>query len=199
MYERFGDESVLSVREIAEPAPAAGHVKVKVRVASLNPVDFKLRSGILRMVGRPKRPAITGKDFAGEITAIARDVHGYALGQRVFGSVDPMAGSGSCAEFVSISTDLIAPIPDSVSDEVAACLPVASGTALQVLTDIAHLRQGQSILITGASGSVGASAVQLARSIGACITGETISLSQVAAAQRRMQLGQVHGKVCVRV
>jgi len=310
MYERFGDESVLSVREIAEPAPAAGHVKVKVRVASLNPVDFKLRSGILRMVGRPKRPAITGKDFAGEITAIARDVHGYALGQRVFGSVDPMAGSGSCAEFVSISTDLIAPIPDSVSDEVAACLPVASGTALQVLTDIAHLRQGQSILITGASGSVGASAVQLARSIGARITGvcgtanvdyvlslgadhvvdykiarwqgidarfdvifdaaasttfassrphltrggiyintmpraglfiealmarlasrqrcvpyllkttpdllerlgklaagkvivpkisETISLSQVAAAQRRMQLGQVHGKVCVRV
>jgi len=171
MYERFGDESVLSVHDITEPVPAPGHVKVKVRVASLNPVDFKLRSGILRMVGRPRRPAITGKDFAGEITAMGPDAHGFTVGQRVFGSVDPMAGNGSCAEFVSIATGLIAPIPDTVSDEVAACLPVASGTALQVLEDIAPLRQGQSILITGASGSVGACAVQLSRSIGARVTG----------------------------
>lgn len=171
VYERFGDESMLSLREIPEPGIAAGQVQVKVRVASLNPVDFKLRSGILRLIGRPKRPAITGKDFAGEITAVGMDVRGYALGQRVFGSVDPMGGEGSCAQLVSVSTDLIAAIPDSVSDEVAACLPVASGTALQTLVDIVHLRQGQSVLITGASGAVGASAVQLARSIGARVTG----------------------------
>jgi NADPH:quinone reductase-like Zn-dependent oxidoreductase len=140
-------------------------------MASLNPVDFKLRSGILRMVGRPKRPAITGKDFAGEISALGADVHGYKVGQRVFGSVDPMGGQGSCAQFVALSTDLIAPTPDTLSDEVAASLPVASGTALQSLTDIAGLQRGQSILITGASGAVGASAVQLARSIGARVTG----------------------------
>lgn len=171
MYEHFGDESVLSVREIHAPAPARDEVQVKVRVASLNPVDFKLRSGILRRVGRPKRPAITGKDFSGEITALGQGVEGYTVGQRVFGSVDPMGGGGSCAEFVSLSTDLVAPIPDTVSDEVAACLPVASGTAFQVLTEVAHLQRGQTILITGASGAVGASAVQLARSIGAHITG----------------------------
>lgn len=171
MYERFGDESALSVREIPVPTPARGEVQVKVHVASLNPVDFKLRSGILRMLGRPKRPAITGKDFAGEITALGQGVQGYVLGQRVFGSVDPMDGNGTCAQFVSISTDLITPTPDAVSDHVAACLPVASGTALQVLTEFAHLQRGQTILITGASGSVGASAVQLAHSIGARITG----------------------------
>ncbi|MCX7172821.1 MAG: NAD(P)-dependent alcohol dehydrogenase [Proteobacteria bacterium] len=171
IYERFGDESVLLIREIPTPRAATGQVQVKVDIASLNPVDFKLRSGILRMLGRPRRPAITGKDFAGEITALGQDVQGYAVGQRVFGSVDPMCGDGSCAQFVSVSTDLIAPIPDAVSDEVAACLPVASGTALQTLVDIAHLRHGQSVLITGASGAVGASAVQLARSIGARITG----------------------------
>ena len=171
MYDRFGDDSVLSVRETAVPQAARGEVQVRVRVASLNPVDFKLRSGILRMLGRPKRPAITGKDFAGEISALGAEVQGYKLGQRVFGSVDPLGGQGSCAQFVALSADLIAPTPDSLSDELAASLPVASGTAVQALTDIARLQRGQSILITGASGAVGASAVQLARSIGARITG----------------------------
>jgi NADPH:quinone reductase-like Zn-dependent oxidoreductase len=171
MYDRFGDESVLSLRETPLPQPARGEVQVRVRMASLNPVDFKLRCGILRMVGRPKRPAITGKDFAGEISALGADVQGHELGERVFGSVDPMGGQGSCAQFVAVSTDLIAPTPDALSDEVAASLPVASGTALQALTAIAGLQSGQSILITGASGAVGASAVQFARSIGARITG----------------------------
>jgi NADPH:quinone reductase-like Zn-dependent oxidoreductase len=171
MYDHFGDESVLSVREAPVPQPGRRQVQVRVRMASLNPVDFKLRGGILRLLGRPRRPAITGKDFAGEISALGADVQGYTLGQRVFGSVDPMGGQGSCAQFVTLATDLIAPTPGALSDEVAASLPVASGTALQSLTDIARLQRGQAILITGASGAVGASAVQLAASIGARITG----------------------------
>lgn len=170
-YDRFGDESVLSVREVPAPQPARGEVQVGVRMASLNPVDFKLRGGMLRMLGKPRRPAITGKDFAGEITALGADVRGFTLGQRVFGSVDPLGGQGSCAQFVALSTDLIAPTPDALSDEVAASLPVASGTALQALVDISRLQQGQAILVIGASGAVGASAVQIARSIGARITG----------------------------
>jgi NADPH:quinone reductase-like Zn-dependent oxidoreductase len=89
----------------------------------------------------------------------------------VFGSVNPMGGQGACAQFVALSTDLIAPTPDTLSDEVAASLPVASGTALQALTDIAGLQAGQAVLISGASGAVGASAVQIARSLGAHITG----------------------------
>jgi len=171
MYDRFGDDSVLSLREAPLPQPGRGEVQVRVRMASLNPVDFKLRGGILRMVGRPKRPAITGKDFAGEISALGAGVQGYTLGQRVFGSVNPMGGRGSCAQFVALSTDLIAPTPDALSDEVAASLPVASGTALQALTDIARLQAGQTVLISGASGAVGASAVQIARSLGALVTG----------------------------
>jgi len=171
MYDRFGDDSVLSLREAPLPQPGRGEVQVRVRMASLNPVDFKLRGGILRMVGRPKRPAITGKDFAGEISALGAGVQGYTLGQRVFGSVNPMGGRGSCAQFVALSTDLIAPTPDALSDEVAASLPVASGTALQALTDIARIQAGQTVLISGASGAVGASAVQIARSLGALVTG----------------------------
>jgi NADPH:quinone reductase-like Zn-dependent oxidoreductase len=171
MYDQFGDDSVLSVRDTEVPLAAQGEVQVRVRMASLNPVDFKLRSGMLRMFGRPKRPAITGKDFAGEISALGANVDGYRVGQRVFGSVNPLNGHGTCAQFVALSTDLIAPTPDALSDEIAASLPVASGTALQALTDIARLQAGQAVLISGASGAVGASAVQVARSLGARVTG----------------------------
>lgn len=171
MFDRYGDESVLGVREIAEPTPGPNEVQVRVHVASLNPIDFKLRAGLFRLVRKPRLPAITGKDFAGRISALGVDVKGFALGQRVFGSVNPMMGSGTCAEMVVIGTDLMAATPNAISDEVAACLPVASGTALQALETIARLRRGQSILIAGASGAVGSSAVQIARSIGAHITG----------------------------
>lgn len=171
MFDRYGDESVLSVREIAPPVAAPNEVLVRVRVASLNPVDFKLRAGMLRWLRMPRLPAITGKDFAGEISAVGSAVKGYAVGDRVFGSIDPMRGKGACAEFVAISTNLIARTPDGVSDERAACLPVASGTALQALRDIAGLRAGQSVLITGASGAVGASGVQIAKHLGAKVTG----------------------------
>lgn len=170
-YDSFGDASVLTVRQLPVPLPGRGEVQVRVTMASLNPVDFKLRSGILRLVGRPRRTAITGKDFSGVITALGADVQGYAVGQRVFGSVDPMGGQGSCAQFVALSTDLVAATPDALSDEVAASLPVAAGSALQCLTDVAGLRRDQTILITGASGAVGSAAVQIACSIGARVTG----------------------------
>ncbi len=171
IFDRYGDESVLSVRSVTEPVPASGEVLVRVAVASLNPVDYKLRAGMLRWLRKPTLPAITGKDFAGEITAIGPGVKGYAVGDRVFGSVDPMGGRGSCAELVAISTDLVSKTPDGVSDESAACLPVASGTALQSLRQFAGLRAGQSVLITGASGAVGASGVQIAKHLGASVTG----------------------------
>jgi NADPH:quinone reductase-like Zn-dependent oxidoreductase len=171
MYDRYGDESVLALRDVPEPAPAPGEVQVRVSVASLNPVDFKLRAGMFRLVRKPRLPAITGKDFAGTVSALGAGVTGFVVGQRVFGSVDPMGGRGSCTETLAIGTDLLAATPEGVSDETAACLPVASGTALQALVRIAQLRSGQSLLVTGASGGVGSSAVQIARSLGARVTG----------------------------
>lgn len=171
MFDRYGDETVLAVRDIPEPAPAPGEVQVRVSVASLNPVDFKLRAGLFRLIRRPRLPAITGKDFAGRISAIGANVTGFHPGQRVFGSVNPMQGRGACVETLVIPTGLIAATPQSISDQVAACLPVAAGTALQALQSIARLRQGQSLLVSGASGAVGSSAVQIARSMGAHVTG----------------------------
>ncbi|MBI3367717.1 MAG: NAD(P)-dependent alcohol dehydrogenase [Burkholderiales bacterium] len=171
MFDRYGDETVLQLREIGPPKPGPGQVQVQVAVASLNPVDFKLRAGLFRLLRKPRLPAITGKDFAGRVSALGAGVTGFAIGQRVFGSIDPMPGTGSCAETIVIGLDRVAPTPDGVSDEVAACLGVASGTALQALLTIADLRAHRRLLVTGASGGVGSSAVQLARAIGARIVG----------------------------
>jgi NADPH:quinone reductase-like Zn-dependent oxidoreductase len=170
-FDRYGDESVLRVDDIPAPTPGADELQIQVLVASLNPVDFKLRAGLYRILRKPTLPAITGKDFAGRVTAVGASVRGFSVGQRVFGSVNPMGGRGSCAETVVIGTNLVAAIPDALGDETAASLPVASGTALQALVSIAKLGRGQSVLVTGASGAVGSSGVQIARSLGARVTG----------------------------
>lgn len=169
MFDRFGDESVLSVRTVPDLIARDDEVLVRVSHASLNPVDYKLRQGMLGVV--PLRPAITGKDFAGEVLTVGAKTRGFEPGQRVFGSIDPMRGKGSCAELIAITPDLLAPIPEGVSNEVAAALPVASGTALQALRDKGLLKAGQAVLVTGASGAVGSSAVQIAKSLGARVTG----------------------------
>lgn len=171
MYDRYGDESVLQLREVPVPAPGAGQVQVKVTRASLNPVDYKLRNGMMKLLRKPSLPAGIGKDFAGVVTAIGAGVKGFAVGQRVFGSADALSGDGSCADALVIGTDRIALTPDAVSDEVAACLGVAAGSALQALTTIAKLQKGQRLLVVGASGSVGAAGVQIGHALGAHVTG----------------------------
>lgn len=97
-------------------------------------------------------------------------MRGFSLNQRVFGSIEALSSHGSCAQFIAVPVNRIAPAPETLRDEVAASLPVASGTALQVLADIADLQPGQSVLIIGGSGAVGASAVQIGLSMGTRIT-----------------------------
>jgi NADPH:quinone reductase-like Zn-dependent oxidoreductase len=171
MYSRYGDESVLQLRDVPLPAPAAGQVQVKVHCASLNPVDFKLRNGMMKLLRKPSLPATIGNDFAGVVTALGAGVSGFQVGQRVFGAADSFKGHGSCADALLVHTQHLAGIPDSVTDETAACLGVAAGSALQALMSIAKLQKGQRVLVAGASGSVGAAGVQLAHSLGCHVTG----------------------------
>jgi NADPH:quinone reductase-like Zn-dependent oxidoreductase len=171
VYDRFGDESVLAVKDLPEPQPKALELQVQVSWASLNPVDFKLRDGMLRLLGKPRLPAITGLDFAGRVSALGSGVRGFEIGQRVFGSVALGGAAGACAQTLVVDTDRVAALPAELSDEVAACLPVAAGTAVQALAARAGLRRGQTLLVTGASGGVGAAAVQWAVAMGAVVTG----------------------------
>jgi NADPH:quinone reductase-like Zn-dependent oxidoreductase len=160
------------VADVTEPAPAVGEVKIRVRAASLNPIDWKIRAGHLRFVpGLRMPPRGIGCDFAGEIVGVGGGAISHHVGERVFGSLPSFPREGALAEYVVAAADRIASIPDNVSHEVAAALPIAGGTALQALRDEARLASGQRVLIVGAAGGVGHFAVQIAKQVGAHVVG----------------------------
>jgi len=171
-YDRYGPAEVLGVAEIAEPSPKPGEVKVRVHAASLNPLDWKIRAGHLRMAPMFRRPPRgVGTDFAGEIAGVGGGATQRYIGERVFGSLPPFAREGALAECVVARADRVVPVPENVSYAQAASLPVAAGTALQALADDAALAAGQRVLIIGAAGGVGHFAVQIAKHLGAYVVG----------------------------
>ena len=169
-FARFGPPDVLRVEEIAEPVPAAGQAKVRVHAVALNPIDWKLRKGDLRLVPLLRRPPRgVGLDFCGEIVAVGGGAQARHVGERVFGSLQAFGRDGALADYLVAPFERMVPAPRALDDEHAAALPIAGGTALQALTDEAHARRGQRVLITGAAGGVGHFAVQIARHLGASV------------------------------
>ncbi|HXC77394.1 MAG TPA: NAD(P)-dependent alcohol dehydrogenase [Candidatus Acidoferrum sp.] len=167
----YGGPEVLQLADIERPAVADGDVLVRVRAASANPLDWHFMRGeplIMRMssgLRKPKQESV-GVDFAGTVEAVGSSVTRFKPGDEVFGGK-----TGAFAEYVSVlETKAIALKPDNVTFEEAAAVPVAATTALQALRDRGQVRQGQSVLINGASGGVGTFAVQIAKSLGAKVT-----------------------------
>ncbi len=170
-YDAFGPPDVLRVAEVAELVPAAGQLKIRVRAAGLNPLDWKIREGHLRwlpMLDRPPRGM--GCEFAGEIVAVGGGTMGHFPGQHVFGSLAPLKRQGALAEFICAEAAQVATFPDDLTFDEAAALPIAGGTAVQALVDHADVQSGQRVLITAAAGGVGHYAVQLAKHLGAHVT-----------------------------
>ena len=142
-YDHYGPADVLHVADIPEPQPGAGEVKLRVRAASLNPLDGKARAGHLRWLPMFRGPPRgTGCDVAGEIVAIGSGAAPRHMGERVFGSISPMVRDGAFAEYAVLPAASLCPIPDGVDFEQAAALPLAGGMALQALVDHAHLAAG---------------------------------------------------------
>lgn len=178
-YDRYGPPDVLHVAEVELRAPAAGEVKVRIHAASLNPLDWKIRAGHLRLLPLFASPPRTvGVDLAGEIVATGGGPGPRHVGERVFGSLPAFGRDGSCAQFAIIAARRLAPIPPTGSYESCAALPVSAGTAVQALVDDAPLGAGQRVLINGAAGGVGHLAVQVARHLGAHVVA-TCSASNV--------------------
>ena len=172
MQRCYGSPEVLTLEDIATPTPADDEVLVRVRAAGVNPLDWHSVAGwpyIMRLssgLGTPRDPS-TGVDFAGTIEAVGKQVTRFKPGDEVFGG-----RSGAFAEYVVVREDrAIAHKPSNASFEQAAAIPVAAVTALQALRDHGHVRAGQKVLINGASGGVGTFAVQIAKSLGADVTG----------------------------
>jgi len=173
VIERHGGAEQLQYRDWPDPELPAGHVMIRVASCGLNYLDVFVREG---MPGLPvPLPFISGSDIAGTVETVGDGISTVRPGDRVL--VDPatpegMLGEqipGGMAELVSAPATHLVPIPDNVTFDQAACLPVAYGTARRMLLDRAILQAGETVLILGASGGVGTGAVQMARNIGATV------------------------------
>jgi NADPH:quinone reductase-like Zn-dependent oxidoreductase len=171
VYHQYGPPDVLESQEIAVPVPVEGEVLVRVQAAAVNPYDWHfLRGapGFIRLftgLRRPKFPRL-GADAAGVVEAVGAGVKLLKVGDRVFGVC-----KGAFAEYACGKESGLAVIPDGVSFEQAAAVPIAGTTALQGLRDSGQLKAGQAVLINGAAGGVGTFAVQIAKMLGATVTG----------------------------
>jgi NADPH:quinone reductase-like Zn-dependent oxidoreductase len=162
-FSEYGGPEVLRVDDVEEPHAGPGQVRVAVRAAGVNPIDWKARSGMMREVAPVTFPAIDGREAAGVVDEVGEGVEGVRAGDEVFGLAD-----GSAAEYAVMS--IFGRKPAGASWEEVAGLPVAAETSVRVFK-LLGLSAGQTIVIDGASGGVGAAAVQLAVARGARVIG----------------------------
>jgi NADPH:quinone reductase-like Zn-dependent oxidoreductase len=170
VYHNYGSPDVLKCEEIEKPTAGDNEVLIKVRAASVNPLDWHFMRGapyVVRIMAGLHKPKVTrlGVDMAGQVEVVGRNVTQFKPGDEVFG-----ACRGAFAEYVSANEDRLALKPANISFEDAAAVPVAAITALQGLRDKGRVQRGHKVLVDGASGGVGTFAVQIAKSFGAEVT-----------------------------
>jgi NADPH:quinone reductase-like Zn-dependent oxidoreductase len=175
VVSKYGSPEVLQLRELDKPQPAANEILVKVRAASVTAADGMMRKGtpfygrLFIGLMKPKHP-IAGTGFAGVVEAVGADVKSYQAGDRAFG--ESILGAGTNAEFVCVPEDgVLAHLPEAMGYEEAAGVCDGALTSLNFLKEVITIQPGQSVLIIGASGSLGTAAVQLAKHFGAEVTG----------------------------
>jgi len=172
VYRCYGPTDVLEFEDVEQPRAAENEVLVKIRAASVNPLDWHYMRGspyfmrIMSGFGRPKDERL-GVDFAGTVAAVGPGVTRFKPGDEVFGG-----RTGAFAEYVAVPEDRALVLkPTNMTFPQAAAVPVAAITALQALRDKGKVQPGQKVLINGASGGVGTFAVQIAKAFGAKVTG----------------------------
>jgi NADPH:quinone reductase-like Zn-dependent oxidoreductase len=172
VYRCYGSPDVLEFSDVEKPTPFDDEVLVKVHAASVNPLDWHYMRGspyLMRLgsgLGAPDNTRL-GVDFAGTVVAVGENVARFKPGDEVFGGKN-----GAFADYVTVREDgALAMKPANITFEQVASVPVAAVTALQALRDKGKLKPGQKVLINGASGGVGTFAVQIAKSLGAEVTG----------------------------
>ncbi|MFF1252957.1 NAD(P)-dependent alcohol dehydrogenase [Pseudarthrobacter sp. NPDC058329] len=172
VQDGYGSVQVLRAGLTPRPDIAENEVLVRVHAAGMDRGTWHMMTGrpyLMRIIGfgfrRPKNP-VPGIDVAGTVVSVGAGVSGFAVGDAVFGMA-----RGSFAEYAAVRGDKLARKPANLSFEQAAVVPISAGTALQALTDAGKVQPGQHVLVLGASGGVGSYAVQLAKALGAEVTG----------------------------
>ena len=186
-YAEYGPPEVLRFTEVEKPAPKDDEVLIRIRAASVNPLDWHFMRGepffVRLMIGGLRKPKDQrlGRDVAGQVEAVGGKVTQFKPGDEVFGTC-----RGAFAEYVCAAEDSVASKPVHISFEDAAAVPVAAITALQGLRDKGRIQSGRKVLVDGASGGVGSFAVQIAKVYGAevtavCSTGKVATARSIGA------------------
>ncbi|WP_413164008.1 zinc-dependent alcohol dehydrogenase family protein [Capilliphycus salinus ALCB114379] len=171
VIEEFGSPNVFKTAELPLPNVIPNHVLIRVAATSINPVDYKIRQGIIADIA-PEFPAVLHGDVAGIIEAVGEGVTQFQVGDAVYACAGGVKGTaGALAEFMLADASLVAPKPPALTMTEAAALPLVSITAWEGLMDRAKIQPGQKVLVYGATGGVGHIGVQLAKAAGATVYG----------------------------
>ncbi|MDB4930435.1 MAG: zinc-containing alcohol dehydrogenase [Myxococcaceae bacterium] len=168
LFDRYGGPEVLRVAEVADPVAGERDVLIRVRAASVNPVDCKIRQGYQRAFIHYRLPQIVGMDVAGDVIAVGSAVTRFKVGDAVISSPTHRR-PGTCAELVAIDESAVALKPARLDYHEGAALPLAGLTAWASLVDATHVQPGQKVFIQAGAGGVGTIAIQLAKHLGATV------------------------------
>lgn len=169
-YRRYGGPEQMQIEDFELPQPGKGEVAVQVKYAAINPIDWKLRCGQMKIVTGRTFPRAMGMDFSGVVTSVGPSCTRLKVGDAVFG-LARFRESGALAQAVITREVFLALKPVSISFEDAACFGTPGVTAWNGLIDKANLQAGQKVFINGCAGAVGEAAVQIARLFGASVSG----------------------------
>ena len=170
LTKEYGNADVLKLAEIDKPIIGDGEVLIQVIITSVNPMEWKVRNGEMKMMTGKTPPEILGSDFSGIVSKIGSSITGFKKGDEVYGMTDGLKG-GAYAEYLKINEDMFAIKPGNLSFDEAASLPMVAQTAYQALVHKAQVKKGDHILINGCTGGVGSVAVQIAKALGCTVTG----------------------------
>jgi NADPH:quinone reductase-like Zn-dependent oxidoreductase len=170
VINQYGTPDVLEYRDIDPPTLNNDQMLVRCHASSVNPIDWKIRQGMLKLLTGTNFPKGLGFDVSGVVEAIGDRVTQFKPGDEIYARIDQLSG-GAYAEYVAVSEKVAAIKPSNMSHEEAAAVPLAALTALQALRDQGNIKKEHNILINGSSGGVGTFAVQIARVYDTQITG----------------------------
>ncbi|WP_019505402.1 NAD(P)-dependent alcohol dehydrogenase [Pleurocapsa sp. PCC 7319] len=169
VIDRYGSANVLQYEEVEQPQIKPSELLVKVQGTSVNPLDWKVRRGMVKWLMNNKFPKILGADISGEVVQVGTQVTRFQPGDEIYASLS--SSSGAYAEFVAVSEKLAALKPTNLTHSEAGVVPLAALTALQALRNLGKIKSGSKVLINGASGGVGIFAVQIAKAFDVEVTG----------------------------
>lgn len=172
-YSNFGNTGVLQTVEQPKPTILPGQVLVKVKAFSINPMDWKIRKGEMKLMSGSKFPKNTGADFAGIIEQLGTSVTGFEIGDEVFGVVKNMMKEGASSEYVAVPSSLVWKKPEGIAYAQAASIPVVGTAALTAIAKMGKIDSQTTILVNGAAGGFGMFLLQLLRQHGANVTAVT--------------------------